>query len=104
VSRSESLPMVAIGRDTHGLPTRLSVPVKLDRPIGIMSAGMRIGEVAPDGTATWRGHNAAKDYHEYGRLVDALNQAARARGRLNVVLLDDKPSAVVVPPPRVRRK
>jgi hypothetical protein len=96
------LPVVDHGSDQWGLPTQLSVPVARDRPIGMMSAGMRIGEVAPDGTATWRGHKAVKDFRDYGKLSDALNQATRSRSRLGVVLLDGKVSAIVLPPERAR--
>jgi hypothetical protein len=85
------------GRDTHGLPTRLSVPVERERPIPVMSQGRRIGEGAVDGKVKWTGPNAAPTLAEYGKLSDALNQAAKARSRLRIVILDGKVSAVVVP-------
>lgn len=49
------LPVVDRGWDTHGLPTRLSVPAQLTEPVRIMADGKRIGEVAPDGSVKWLG-------------------------------------------------
>jgi hypothetical protein len=53
VKRGATLPVVALGRDKAGRPTRLSVP-GLTRAAPIVSGGRRIGEVARDGTVTVR--------------------------------------------------
>jgi hypothetical protein len=93
-----TLPVVDHGSDRWGLPTRLSVPVARDRPISIRANGKWIGEVAVDGTVKWTGPNASANFSEYCKLADALAQAAKARSRLRVAILDGKVSAIVVPP------
>jgi hypothetical protein len=59
---------------------------------------------APDGTVEWTGPNSGRDYSEYGKIADALDQAAKAASRLRVAIIDGKPTSVIAPPERVRGK
>jgi hypothetical protein len=104
VTKVRVLPVVEHDPDRWGLPARLSVPVERDQTIPVMAGGKRIGEVGVDGKVSWTGPNAGRNFAEYGKLSDALKQAAKARSRLRVVILDGRVSAVVVPPERDRGK
>ena len=96
MKRGLTLPVVALGRDKEGRPTRLSVP-GLTRAAPIVSGGRRIGEVARDGTVTWSAPGSAESYREYIAHSDGLDQAAWARRRLRAVVVDGRVVAVSVP-------
>lgn len=96
MTRSSSLPVVAIGRDQDGLPTRLSVP-GLNRTVPVVLAGRRLGQVDPSGKVTWTGPGGARSWSDYLAAGDALREAARARKRLRASIIDGNVAAVVVP-------
>lgn len=96
MTQGSTLPVVALGDDGHGRPTRFSVP-GLTRSVPIVSSGRRIGEVARDGTVTSTGAAAAGRWHDYVTHSKALDQAALARRRLLATVVDGQVVAVVVP-------
>jgi hypothetical protein len=102
VTKVRTLPVVEHDPDQWGLPSRLVVPANRDRPIPIISQGRRIGEVAVDGTVKWTGTNAGANINEYGKIRDALDQAAKARSRLRLAIVDGKVSSIIVPTERDR--
>lgn len=96
MTRSSSLPVVALGKNHDGLPTRLSVP-GLTRSVPIVLAGRRLGEVDPSGAVTWTPAGSKGTWHEYAAQNDALKEAARGRKRLRASVIDGRVAAIVVP-------
>ncbi len=96
MTRFFTLPVVAIGKDRDGLPTRLSVP-GLTKTVPIRSDGRRIGEVAPSGAVTWEPPGAAESIIEFEVQAGALDQVRWSRRKLRAAVVDDKVVAVVVP-------
>jgi hypothetical protein len=100
VSRITSIPIVAIGKDSEGRPTRLSIPGTISKPVPIRNAGRKIGEVARDGTVTWTPAGAAPSFEEMIAHAQALDRAKWGRRRFRAAVDGDKVLAVVVPPAR----
>jgi hypothetical protein len=101
MSRSGTLPVVAIGKNSDNLPTRLSVP-GLTKKVPIMSNGRRPGSVDPDGKVTWIAPGSSGSWQEFSALSDGLREASWARKRLRAAVIGGKVAAVVVPPRRRR--
>lgn len=96
MSRASSLPVVAIGKDAQGLPTRFSVP-GLTKTVPVVLAGRRLGEVDPSGAVRWTPAGSAESWRDYVAQNDALKEAARARRRFRASVIDGNVAAVVVP-------
>ncbi|MFP3881714.1 MAG: hypothetical protein ACLFWH_05285 [Actinomycetota bacterium] len=100
MSRVTSIPVVALGKDSDGRPTRLSLPGTVSKPVPIRSGGRKIGEVARDGSVSWTPAGSAASFEEMVAISDGLDQAKWSRRRLRAALSGDKVVAVVVPAKR----
>lgn len=97
MSRASTTPVVVLGKDRLGRPTRVSVAGS--RPgVPVVSAGCRLGTIAADGTTIdWKAAPGEGNFRDYDAIISG-QAAAKYGRRWSASYIDGKLAALVVPP------